>query len=178
MTETRTEQAFEPIRTQADFDERIKSRLAREKEKWEKQTGTEDLRAQLEAKDQELADLRRDHHRENARRVLVDELARAGVTDEGRIERVMKHVDLDAIEAGEDGQPAPRAVQVQLAAVNRDMPELLTYRVGAGSRGSHRPVLEAEKPLTRQEVEAMSPAEQARPGMRARIDRFLAGERA
>ena len=106
---------------------------------------------------------------------MVEELARAGVTDEGRIERVMKHVDLDAIEAGEDGQPAPRAVQVQLAAVNRDMPELLTYRVGAGSRGSKKPVLDTEKPLSRDELEKMSPEEVN--GAWDRVQRFLAGER-
>ena len=174
MTDTKTKE-FTTITTQEAFDEAIKGRLAREREKWEKQTGTEDLRAQLTAKDQELADVRRDHHRENVRRVLVEELARAGVTDEGRIERVMKHVDLDAIEAGEDGQPAPRAVQVQLAAVNRDMPELLTYRVGAGSRGSKAPVLEAEKPLSRDELEKMSPEEVN--GAWDRVQKFLAGER-
>ena len=174
MTETKTKE-FTPITTQEAFDEAIKGRLAREREKWEKQAGVADLRAHLEAKDKELADVRRDHHRENARRVLVDELAKAGVTDEGRIERVMKHVDLDAIEAGEDGQPAPRAVQVQLAAVNRDMPELLTYRVGAGSRGSKRPVLDAEKPLSRDELEKMSPEEVN--GAWPRVQRFLAGER-
>jgi hypothetical protein len=37
------------------------------------------------------------------------------------------------------------------------MPELLTYRVGAGSGGSRHPVLKTEEPLTRDEVEKMSP---------------------
>ena len=175
MSEIRTEQTFEPIRTQAEFDERIKSRLAREKEKWEKQTDTADLRAQLEAKDAEIADVKRDHYRENARRAVVGELAKAGVTDEGRITRVMRHVDLDGIEAGEDGQPARRAVQLQLAAVNRDMPELLTYRVGAGSCGSKKPVLGTEKPLSRDELEKMSPEEVN--GAWERVQRFLQGER-
>jgi hypothetical protein len=67
-------------------------------------------------------------------------------------------------------------ITTQEADVSRDLSELLQPR-GAGSRGSKKPVLETEKPLTRQEVEAMSPTEQARPGMRERIDRFLTGER-
>jgi hypothetical protein len=168
---------FEPISTQEEFDEAIKSRLAREHEKWEKQTGVADLRGQLEAKDGEIADLKQDHHRENARRAVVEQLAGVGVTDEGRIERVVKHVDLDAIAASEDGQPDRRAVELQLAAVNRDMPDLLTYRVGAGSRGSTSPVLETEKPLTRGEVEKMSPEQINEPGTWERVQRFLAGER-
>jgi len=106
---------------------------------------------------------------------VVDELAKKGVTDEGRIQRVMKHVDLDAIEMGEDGQPARHAVQGQLIAVGRDMPELLTYRVGAGSGGSKRPVLKTEKPLTRDDLDNMGPDEiNSRWGQ---VKAFLAGER-
>jgi hypothetical protein len=166
---------FQPITSQVEFNERIKARLSREREKWEKESGAVDVRAQLEAKDAEIANLRREHYLENARRAVVGELASKGVTNEGRIERVMKHVDLDAIEAGEDGQPDRRAVQGQLAAVGRDMPELLTYRVGAGSRGSKSPVLETEKPLTRDELEKMSPEEVN--GAWDRVQKFLAGER-
>jgi hypothetical protein len=176
MTETKTKE-FTPITTQEEFDEAIKARLAREKEKWTKESGTSDLRAQLEAKDQAIADLKREHYLSDARRAVVGELAAKGVSDEGRVQRVLKHVDLEAIEPDENGQPNRLGVQEQLAAVGRDMPELLTYRVGAGSGGSRRPVLEAEKPLTREEVEAMTPEEQNRPGMKERIDRFLRGER-
>ncbi len=177
MTETKIEQTFEPIRTQAEFDARIKSRLAREREKWEKGTDTADLRAQLEAKDEEIADLKKGHYLEATRRAFAAELDDRGVVDEGRRERVMRHVDLDEVEATADGQPSREHVLRQLDDVSRDLPELLRPR-GAGSRGSKKPVrLVTEKPLTREEVEAMSPTEQAKPGMRERIDRFLAGER-
>jgi hypothetical protein len=175
MTETKTKE-FTPITTQEQFDEAIKGRLAREKEKWEKQTGTEDLRAQLASKDEEISEIRREHYLEDTKRALMAELASRGVTDEGRIERIMRHVDLGEIEATEGGRPSREHLLGQLDGVSRDLPELLRPR-GAGSRGSHRPVVETEKPLTREEVEAMSPAEQAKPGMRERIDRFLAGQR-
>ncbi len=166
---------FEPITTQEEFDERIKARLAREREKWEKDSGTEDLKAQLGAKDEEIIEIKREHHLGEVERAVRGELATRGVTDEGRIRRVMKHVDLDAIEAGDDGQPARRAVEEQLIAVGGDMPELLTYRVGAGSGGSKRPVLDAEKPLTRDEVENMS--EEEINGRWGQVKAFLAGER-
>jgi hypothetical protein len=173
MTEEKT---FEPITTQEEFDERIKARLAREREKWEKETSTDDLKAQLAAKDEEIAQIQREHYRANARRAVVDELGAHGVTEEGRIERILRHVDFDAIEPAEDGGPHFGSVRRELASVSRDMPELLKYQLGAGSGvGSRTPVLEQEKPLTREEVGSMSPDE-----INSRWDtvrKFLAGER-
>src|ERR687897_302498 len=172
MTEEKT---FEPITSQEEFDERIKARLAREREKWEKGSDTEDLRQRLATKDEEIAQIQREHHRTNARRAVVDELGAHGVTEEGRIERILRHVDLDAIEPAEDGSPHFASVRGQLADVSRDMPELLSYRLGAGSGGSSKPVLAPDKPLTRDEVEQMSESE-----INSRWDQikaFLAGER-
>jgi hypothetical protein len=176
MTETKSGQTFKPITTQAEFDERIKGRLAREREWWEKQAEAGDLHAQLEDKDNEIANLKKTYYLKDARRAVVGELTSAGVTDQGRIERVMKHVDLDAIESTQDGQPDRRAIQGQLAAVNKDLPELLSYRVGTGSRGSKSPVLTPnEEPLTRDTLEKMSP-EQVNSNW-DRVRAFLAGER-
>jgi hypothetical protein len=173
MTEEKT---FEPITTQAAFDERIKARLARERERWEKESGTEDLKAQLELKDEAISQIRREHYRANARRAVVDELGAHGVTEEGRIERILRHVDLDAIEPDEGGSPYFGSVRRQLASVSRDMPELLKYQLGAGSGiGSKTPVLTQEKPLSREEVEAMSESE-----INSRWDQikaFMAGQR-
>jgi hypothetical protein len=170
------EKTFEPIHDQKTFDERIKARLAREREKWEKESGTEDLKAELEARDEEILQIRREHYRAEARRAIVDELASHGVTEEGRIERILRHVDLDAIEPAEDGSPYFGSIRGQLVGVSRDMPELLDYRLGAGSGiGSKTPVLQREAPLTREEVEAMSESE-----INSRWDavkRFMAGER-
>jgi hypothetical protein len=173
MTE---EKAFEPITSQAEFDARIKARLAREKEKWQKESGTEDLKAQLAAKDEEISQIRREHYRADARRAVVDELAAHGVTEEGRIERILRHVDLGEVEPAEDGSPYFGSVRRQLAGVSRDMPELLSYQLGAGSGiGSKKPVLTRGKPLTREDVEGMSESE-----INSRWDqvkRFMAGER-
>jgi hypothetical protein len=173
MTEEKT---FEPITTQEEFDARIKSRLAREREKWEKESSTEDLKAELVAKDEEISQIRREHYRADARRAVVDELAAHGVTEEGRIERALRHVDLDAIEPTDDGKPYFGSVRRQLADVSRDMPELLSYQLGSGSGiGSKKPVLTQEKPLTREELEAMSESE-----INSRwdqIEAFMAGQR-
>jgi hypothetical protein len=169
------EKTFEPITTQQEFDERIKARLAREREKWEKETSTDDLRAQIQAKDEQIAQIQREHYRADARRAVVDELASHGVTEEGRIERVLRYVDLDAIEPAEDGKPHFGDVRSQLLDVSRDMPELLDYKLGAGSGGSKKPVLTGEKPLSREEVEAMD--ESQINSNWDRVKAFMAGER-
>src|ERR671911_237351 len=174
MSET-TSKEFKPISTQEEFDERIKARLAREREKWEKESGDHDLRTQLEAKDDEIAEIRREHYRADARRAVVDELGSHGVTEEGRIERILRHVDLDAIEPAEDGSPHFASVRGQLADVSRDMPELLSYQLGAGSGGSKKPVLTQERPLSREEVEQMS--EQEINSNWDRVKAFMAGQR-
>ena len=175
MTDTRTK-GFTPITSQDQLDEVIRARLARENERREKEDGTAELRAQLQAKDREIADLKKSHYQEATERAFAAELDNRGVTDQGRRERILRHVDLEAVEATDEGRPSREHVLRQLDDVSRDLPELLQPR-GAGSRGSKKPVLETEKPLTRAEVEKMPPEEQNRPGMRERIDRFLAGER-
>jgi hypothetical protein len=167
---------FEPITTQEEFDTRIKSRLAREREKWEKESDTEELKAELAAKDEEISQIRREHYRADARRAVVDELGAHGVTEEGHIERILRHVDLDDIEPGADGSPHFGSVRGQLADVSRDIPELLSYQLGSGSgRGSKTPVLTGEKPLSREEVEGMS--EKDINSNWERVKAFMAGER-
>ena len=170
------EKTFEPIHDQKTFDERIKARLAREREKWEKESGTEDLKAELEARDEEISQIRREHYGANARRAVVDELGAHGVSEQGRVERILRHVDVDAIEATEGGEPYFGSVRRQLADISRDMPELLTYQLGAGSGiGSKTPVLTGEKPLSREEVEGMT--EKEINSNWERVKAFMAGER-
>ena len=158
MTENKTERGFEPINSQAEFDERIKARLAREREKWEKESGGDDLLQQLEAKDAEIKRLQTEH--------AVDwQLSSRGL-DEGRVNRIKKLIDFEG-----DTHPSE-----QLEALSRDVPELFTIPRGAGSRGSSKPVItQQEKPLTREEVENMNPDEVNSNWDRVRA--FLGGER-
>jgi hypothetical protein len=167
---------FEPITSQEEFDTRIKARLQREREKWEKESGSADLKAQLAAKDEEISQIQREHYRADARRAVVDELGAHGVTEEGRIERILRYVDLEQIEPAEDGKPHFGDVRSQLVDVSRDMPELLSYQLGSGSGiGSKKPVLTGEKPLSREDVESMS--EKEINSNWERVKAFMAGER-
>lgn len=144
---------------QAKIAEIVKQRVARERERFEKESGVEDLKAQLASKDEEISDLKREHDLENTRRALREELASRGVTEEGRIERVMRLVDLGAVEVRPGGEPAREDVLAQIDGVASDVPELVRSR-GAGSGGSRRPVVDPpEQPLTREELESMSESE-------------------
>jgi hypothetical protein len=159
---------FEPITSQEQFDDRIKARLAREREKWEKESNTEELQQQLQAKDEEIAEIRRKRFLEDAKRDVRAELARRGVTDQGRQDRVMKLLDFS--EASDSS-----FALAQIDQVAKDIPELVRPR-GAGSGGSSKPVLQPQqKPLTREEVEGMS--EQEINSNWDRVKAFLAGER-
>jgi hypothetical protein len=132
--------AFEPINSQAEFDERIKARLARER------------------------------FLEDAQRDIRAELARRGVTDEGRIKRIEKLIDFS------EASDSSFAV-AQIDDVARDLPELVRPR-GAGSRGSSKPVggsVQQKPPLTRDEVEGMS--EKEINSNWDRVKAFMSGER-
>jgi hypothetical protein len=158
---------------QAKIDEIVKQRVARERERLEKESGVEDLKAQLAAKDEEIADLKRQHDLDYTRRALLQELDQRGV-DAGRREHIMKLVDLDAIEVRPGGEVAREDILEQIDGVAKDLPELVRPR-GAGSGGSSKPVVPHEPALTRDDVEKMSEEE-----INSRWDQvkaFLAGER-
>jgi hypothetical protein len=159
MTEEKT---FEPISSQEEFDERIKARLAREREKWAKESDTEDLKTRLEAKEAEIATLQKTHS-------LEWELAKRGLDTPltaAKVETIKSLVDLDS-----ETDPAE-----QLDHLETRVPELFQVPQGTGSGYfSKQPVLDREEPLTREEVEAMSESE-----INSRWDQikaFMAGQR-
>jgi intergrase/recombinase len=157
--------------SQEEVNQIVEERIARAREKWQKEressAETENLKAALEAKEAEISAIRRERFFENAQRDVRAELARRGVTDEGRIERVMKLIDFS--------EASDRSLALaQIDDVAKDIPELVRPR-GAGSGGSSKPVLKQEKPLTREEVEGMS--EQEINSNWNRVKAFLAGER-
>src|SRR3954454_2481736 len=170
---------FEPITTQEEFDERIKARLTREREKWEKGSdyaeANEDLRAQLAAKDEEITaakgeteQVRKDWYRRETERALERHLAEGGHTDSGKTSRILKHINFDAIEPDpKTGEPHRAHIIQALGAVQQDLPELFSegrmgYRsAGAADAGarSNKPVFTPEKPITQEGLENMSPQE-------------------
>jgi hypothetical protein len=153
---------FEPISTQEEFDERIKARLAREREKWEKESDTEELKTQLRAKDKQISEIQREY----ALDLALRERGLTGAVGAAKAERIKRMVDLGAEATPEE----------QVEALSRDVPELFRMPQGAGSRGSLTPVLRPEdEPLTREEVEKMSESDIN--SNWDRVKRFMAGQR-
>jgi hypothetical protein len=66
---------------------------------------------------------------------------------------------------------------LQLEALSKDVPELFEVPVGAGSGGSSKPIIRKDEALTREQIEGLSPEEMAKPGVMAKIDAFMKGER-
>ena len=157
--------------SQEEVNQIVEERIARARDKWAKESEvaseSENLKAELQARDEEIARIKREQFVKDAQRDVRAELARLGVTDERRIKRIEKLIDFS------EASDSSFAVD-QVQGLARDVPELFPNR-GAGSRGSKTPVLSNEKPLSREDVENMSPEE-----VNSRWDSvkaFLAGER-
>ena len=152
---------FERIETQEQLDAIVSKRVKEEKELRE---AVENLKAQIEAKDKEIAQIQREHSLERAldKRGLDHPLMQA------KLETIKRLVD---VESEED--PAE-----QLESLAQQVPELFRVPRGAGSGYfSKTPVLDREKDLTEEDIAKMTPEEMAKPSVMERIDRFLAGQR-
>ncbi len=169
---------FQPISTQEEFDERLKGRLARERERWEKESVPKEqadalseesshLGRELEAKEREIRRLKAEHTLETD---LRERGLSGGIGDE-KVRRIKSLVNLDV----EDGEVEDLALQLE--ALSKDVPELFRVPVGAGSGGSSRPLVRKDEALTREQIEGLSPEEMAKPGVMAKIDAFMKGER-
>ncbi len=169
---------FQEITTQEEFDERIKARLARERERWEKESVPKEraeelteqsthLGRELEAKERELRRLKAEHILE------MDLRARglSGPVGDKKARRIKNLVNFDT----DDDQELD--VSSQLEALSKDVPELFEVPKGAGSGGSSKPVLAKDDVLTREQIEGLSPEEMAKPSVMAKIDAFMKGER-
>jgi hypothetical protein len=168
---------FQPITTQEEFDERLKGRLARERERWEKESVpreqadalTEEstvLTRELEAKEREIRRLKAEH-------ILETDLRARGLSGpvgDAKAQRIKSLVNLDGLDE-------PVEVALQLEALSKDVPELFEVPRGAGSGGSSKPIIPKDDVLTREQIEGLSPEEMAKPSVMAKIDAFMKGER-
>jgi len=164
VTEGKT---FEPITTQEEFDDRIKTRLARERDKWSKEEGVTFVQAELDR----LKAANRD-------RDVREQLAANGFTDSAQQDRLLRLMDVDKMTSGDLRLDV--AVKAELASVSEAFPGILPPEdapsMGGGSGGSRNPVGGREEAeLTKEQIEAMS-SEERRENM-GRIDRWLQRQR-
>jgi hypothetical protein len=163
---------FQPITSQEEFDERLKGRLARERERWEKESVPKEraeelteqsshLGRELEAKESEIRRLKAGHMVE----MDLRERGLSGPVGGAKAQRIKSLINFD-----EDAA-------LQLEALSKDVPELFEVPKGAGSGGSSRPVIAKDEALTREQIEELSPEEMAKPSVMAKIDAFMKGER-
>lgn len=157
------------INSQEEFDNQVKSRIAREREKWEKESGIAD--AHERANKAESAGYQR-----VLKRDARDVLKGMGVP-ENRHERIISNAKLPE-KAGEDGEPDQQAITAAFKDLHKEVPELF----GEGARVEETALdtggdgqTNGDGPLTREQVENMSPRE-----INSNWDRvkaFIGGER-
>ena len=152
---------FEPIETQEQLDAIVSKRVKEEKELREE---VENLKAQIEAKDAEIATLQKTH-------AVEWELAKRGLDTPlttGKVETIKKLIDPDS-----ETDPAE-----QIDSLSKQVPELFQVPQGTGSGYfSKTPVLDRDRDLTEEDISKMTPEEMAKPGIMERIDKFMAGQR-
>jgi dsDNA-specific endonuclease/ATPase MutS2 len=152
---------FTPITSQEQLDAIIAKRLKDVKDQTQE---VEKLKAQVEAKDKQLTNLQKTHS-------LEWELAKRGLdtpVTAAKVESLKRLIDLDS-----ETDPAE-----QLESLSKRIPELFQVPQGAGSGYfSRKPALDRASALTEEDIAAMSPEEMAKPGIMAKIDKFMAGQR-
>jgi hypothetical protein len=160
-----------PISTQEQFDEAIKSRLSREREKWEKETNIDEYRQRAESA--ETAAFSRVQSRD-ARQVLTS----MNVPKE-RHGRILKLADMPTA-PGEDGEPDTKALVAAFKSLHGDMPEVFGSEatVEETALDTSTGDQDTDAPLTRERIEGMDADEINEPTMWGRVQRFMAGERA
>lgn len=156
------------INDQAEFDNMVKGRIAREREKWEKDSGIADAHERAEKAERAAYGRVLDR---DARDVL-----RGMGVPENRHGRILKNAELPD-KPGEDGEPDKSAITSAFKGLHKEVPELFGTEArvedtaldtgGAGDAG--------DGPLTREQVENMSPREIN--SMWDRVSAFMAGER-
>lgn len=157
------------VNSQEEFDNIVKNRISREKEKWEKDSGIAE--ANERARTAESAAYGR-----VLKRDARDVLKSMGVP-ENRHERIIKNADLPD-KPDKDGEPDRKAIEDSFKTLHGEVPELFgegarveeTALDTGGSSGGDQ-----DAPLTRERVENMSPSEVN--SMWDKVQAFLAGER-
>jgi hypothetical protein len=159
------------IEDQDQFDDLVKNRLTREREKWEKETNIDEYRQRAESA--ESAAFSRVQARD-ARQVLTS----MNVPKE-RHGRILKLADMPTA-PGEDGEPDRKAMVESFKSLHGDMPEVFGAEATVEDTALDTSTgdQDTDAPLTRERIERMDADQINEPTTWERVQRFMAGERA
>jgi hypothetical protein len=131
--------------TQAELDEIIGKRLARERKDWLRQledetkkaamTEGEKLKTEKEEAEKKAASAEAAANKRAIRAEAKVQALAAGIKAE-RLDHALKLADLAEITVGDDGEPDANAVKKAIDAIVKDFPEIVTPAVGASKGGS------------------------------------------
>jgi hypothetical protein len=158
------------IESQEQFDELVKGRLARERERWEKETNVSEYRDRAEQAEARAFGRLVDRDARDVLKSMNVPAERHG--------RILRLAELPNV-PGEDGEPDRKAIIEAFKGLHSDMPEV--FGEGATVKETALDTTTGDQdrdaPLTRERIEAMSEQEINEPSTWERVQRFLAGER-
>ncbi len=160
-----------PIETQEQFDDLVKNRLVRERERWEKETNVDEYRQRAESA--ESAAFSRVQSRD------AKALLHGMNVPKERHGRILKLADMPTA-PGADGEPDRKALVEAFKALHGDMPEVFGSEatVAETALDTSTGDRDTDAPLTRERIERMDAGEINEPSTWERVQRFMAGERA
>jgi hypothetical protein len=146
--------------TQAELDDQIGKRLARERKKWGDDQAAEAEKAKMTEAERLKADkaeadkAAKESQLKASQRIIRSEariaFSAAGVKPD-RLDYALRLADLSGVEVGEDGEPDLKAIHGIVQQVTKDLPELVAAGGGnAGGKGGgdFGGKQEGDKPLT------------------------------
>lgn len=159
------------INSQQEFDELVKGRLTRERQRWEKETNIDQYRQRAERAESDAFGRLVERDARDVLRSMNVPAARHG--------RILRLAELPTA-PGEDGEPDRKAITEAFKSLHGDMPEI--YGEGATVQETALDTSTGDQdqdaPLTRERIEGMSAEEINEPSMWERVQRFMSGERA
>jgi hypothetical protein len=160
-----------PIETQEQFDDLVKNRLVRERERWEKESGVDEYRRRAESA--ESAAFSRVQSRD------AKALLHGMNVPKERHGRILKLAEMPTA-PGADGEPDRKAMVEAFKDLHGDMPEVFGAEatVAETALDTSTGDQDTDAPLTLQRIERMDADEINEPTTWERVQRFMQGERA
>jgi hypothetical protein len=166
------------INSQEEFDAQIEGRIQRLRTQWERENNIPTIERERDEARNRASKAERDGLDRLVRRDARDVLSSMNVRDPNVQKTVMRLADFSGVQAGDDGEPSRKAITDAIKAVHKDTPAIfgddakVTDAAPDADQGGDD---QGGAPLTREKIDAMSPAEIN--GAWDRITAFLSGER-
>lgn len=171
VEEATTQPTNQKLLSQEEVDAAIKTRLNRERKKWEAEYDERTKRDKLDAEERlklELEDAKKSVSStvDTANKRIIKAEAKSLAIQTGikpeRVDYALRLLDLSDVEVDEDGEPDSKTIEKALKALIGEFPELLVTATAPKAGNDFSTPNPSDKPLTHELIITMSPQERQR----------------